>query len=301
VDTAATVSADEFRAVLETLCADKDVHAVIALILRTGATGDLLQAVAEAELSVPLTVVVLNQPEAVRLVPARDGHAPSYAYPEVAARALSRAVKYAQWRATPRQTVPAFPDVDAEQARNIVHRFLAGRPDGGRLPQQDAADLLAVYRIPLAPGAAGPGAGVAASVADQAGYPVWRVGVLDDQMFGPLVVLGPGSASAGGSATGAAAGPVARLAPLTEADADALISSAGAAHPSLGHSDAAADSLAELRDVLLRLSRLSDDLPEITQLDLNPVIVRPGGTVAAGARIRVAPQAAQDPFLRRLR
>jgi acyl-CoA synthetase (NDP forming) len=300
VDTAATVSADEFRAVLETLCADKDVHAVIALILRTGATGDLLQAVAEAELSVPLTVVVLNQPEAVRLVPARDGHAPSYAYPEVAARALSRAVKYAQWRATPRQTVPAFPDVDAEQARNIVHRFLAGRPDGGRLPQQDAADLLAVYRIPLAPGAAGPGAGVAASVADQAGYPVWRVGVLDDQMFGPLVVLGPGGAAAGGSATGAAAGPAARLAPLTESDADALISSAGAAHPSLGHSDAA-ESLADQRDVLLRVSRLSDDLPEITQLDLNPVIVRPGGTVAAGARILVVPQAPQDPFLRRLR
>src|SRR6185312_7166723 len=51
VDTAATVSADEFRAVLETLGADKDVHAAIALILRTGATGDLLQAVAEAELS----------------------------------------------------------------------------------------------------------------------------------------------------------------------------------------------------------------------------------------------------------
>ena len=53
--------------------------------------------------------------------------------------------------------------------------------------------------------------------------------------------------------------------------------------------------------MLLRVSRLSDDLPEITELDLSPVTTRPDGAVAAGARIRVAPQAAQDPFLRRLR
>jgi acyl-CoA synthetase (NDP forming)/GNAT superfamily N-acetyltransferase len=98
VDTAATVSADAFRQVLETLGADPGVHAVIALILQTGATGDLLAAIAEADVSVPLAVVVLNQPEAVRLVDGRGGKVPAYAYPEVAARALSRAVRYAEWR-----------------------------------------------------------------------------------------------------------------------------------------------------------------------------------------------------------
>jgi hypothetical protein len=49
------------------------------------------------------------------------------------------------------------------------------------------------------------------------------------------------------------------------------------------------------------VSRLSDDLPEITELDLSPVIARQDGGTAVGARIRVAPQAPQDPFLRRLR
>ena len=53
--------------------------------------------------------------------------------------------------------------------------------------------------------------------------------------------------------------------------------------------------------MLLRVSRLTDDLPEITELDLNPVIARPDGAVAVDARIRVAPQVPQDPFLRRLR
>jgi acyl-CoA synthetase (NDP forming)/GNAT superfamily N-acetyltransferase len=294
VDTAATVSADAFRGVLETLGADEDVHAVIALVLRTGATGDLLQAIAEAELAVPIAVVVLNQPEAVRLIPTRSGSAPCYAYPEVAARALSRAVKYAQWRATPRQTVPAFPDVDAEQARAIVHAFLAGQPDGGWLPGQDVAGLLGLYRIPLAPSIVKPATSTAQPVT--AGGTEVFVGVRDDQMFGPLVVL-----RLGGGAADVPGGPAARLTPLTEADADALIGSARSAAVARGHPGAAAADLTALRDVLLRVSRLSDDLPEITELDLSPVIARPDGAAAAGARVRVAAQAQQDPFLRRLR
>ena len=68
-----------------------------------------------------------------------------------------------------------------------------------------------------------------------------------------------------------------------------------------GHGGAPAADLAALRDVLLRVSRLTEDLPEIAELDLNPVIARPDGAVAANARIRVAPQSPQDPFLRRLR
>ena len=115
-------------------------------------------------------------------------------------------------------------------------------------------------------------------------------------MFARLVVLG-----LGGTACGAVAGLPARLAPLTEADADALIGSVRPAARLHGPGDDPAAGLAALRDVLLRVSRLSDDLPEITELDLNPVVARPDGAVVAGARVRVAPQAPQDPFLRRLR
>ena len=46
------------------------------------------------------------------------------------------------------------------------------------------------------------------------------IGVKDDQMFGPLVVFG-----VGGAATEVLADRAARLAPLTEADADTLINS----------------------------------------------------------------------------
>ena len=276
MDTAATVSADAFRQVLEALGADEDVHAVIALILRTGATGDLLAAVAEADVSVPLAVVVLNQPEAVRLVDAKGGKVPAYAYPETAARALSRAVRYAEWRATPRQTVPVFLDVDPERARDIAQAFLAGHPDGGWLPRPDVMALLRSYRIPL----------VATTDAVQpmiAGGTEVRIGVKDDQMFGPLVVFG-----LGGPATEVLADQAARLAPLTEADADTLINSIRSAALLRGHRGAPAADLAALRDVLLRVSRLTEDLPEITELDLNPVIARADGVIAVDARIRVA-------------
>jgi acyl-CoA synthetase (NDP forming) len=122
------------------------------------------------------------------------------------------------------------------------------------------------------------------------------VGVADDQMFGPLVIFG-----LGGVATEVLADHSARLAPLTAHDADALIGSIRSASLLRGHRGTPAADLVALRDVLMRVSRLADDIPEICELDLNPVIARPDGAIAVDSRIRVVPQAARDPFLRRLR
>jgi len=287
VDTVATVSADGFRQALEILAADEDVHAIIALVLRTGATGDLLSAIEEADLRVPLAAVVLNQPEAVRTLDGRRGKVPAYAYPEAAARALARAARYAEWRGTPGAAPPELGGVDAEGGRALVHGFLAARPAGDWLPRPDAIALLGCYGLALAP---------TAEAAD--GDDVVAIGVTDDQMFGPLVMLSPAVPVTGPPVTGTA-----RLAPLTEADADVLISSIhprppGPGQPAAARQRAAAD--AALRDALLRVSRLTDDLPEIAELDLSPVVVGPQGAVIADARVRVAPQQPQDPFLRKL-
>jgi acyl-CoA synthetase (NDP forming) len=105
----------------------------------------------------------------------------------------------------------------------------------------------------------------------------------------------------GGAATEVLADHAARLAPLTEADADMLINSLRSAPLLRGHRGVPAADLKALRGVLLRVSRLTDDLPEVTELDLDPVIAGPDGAVAVDARIRVTPQVPQDPFLRRLR
>ena len=122
------------------------------------------------------------------------------------------------------------------------------------------------------------------------------VGVADDHMFGPLVVFG-----LGGVATEVLADHAARLTPLTDTDADQLIGSIRSAPLLRGHRGSPPADLGALRDLLLRVSRLADDLPEVTELDLNPVIARADGVFVVDARIKVRPYQPQDPFLRKLR
>ena len=122
------------------------------------------------------------------------------------------------------------------------------------------------------------------------------IGVVQEPVFGPLVVFG-----LGGVATEVLNDHTARLAPLTGSDAKAMIGSIRAAPLLLGHRGTPAVDLAGLADTLLRVSRLADDLAEVAELDLNPVIARSDAVFAVDARIRVTSQAAADPFLRRLR
>jgi len=121
-------------------------------------------------------------------------------------------------------------------------------------------------------------------------------GVTDDRIFGPLVVFG-----LGGVATEVLDDHATRLTPLTDRDADQLIRSIRSAPLLLGHRGQPPADLKQLRELLLRIARLSEDLPEITDLDLNPVIARPDGVFVVDARIRVATCEPQDPFLRKLR
>jgi acyl-CoA synthetase (NDP forming) len=125
------------------------------------------------------------------------------------------------------------------------------------------------------------------------------IGVTDDHVFGPLVVFGLGGVDP--KAPDVLADHAARLTPLTNTDADQLIYSVRSAPLLLGDGGRPPADLAMLRDLLLRVSRLADDLPEVTELDLNPVIVRPDGAFVVDARVKVRPYQPQDPFLRKLR
>jgi acyl-CoA synthetase (NDP forming)/GNAT superfamily N-acetyltransferase len=122
------------------------------------------------------------------------------------------------------------------------------------------------------------------------------VGVVQEPVFGPLVVFG-----LGGVATEVLGDHAARLTPLTDIDADELIHSVHAAPLLFGHRGTPSVDIAALTDVLLRVSRLADDLHEVAELDLNPVIATKDGVHAVDARIRVVPAHPRDPFLRRLR
>ena len=121
------------------------------------------------------------------------------------------------------------------------------------------------------------------------------VGVVQEPVFGPVVVFG-----LGGVAADMLGDYAARLAPLTGADADDLIHAIRAAPALLGQPGRPAADIGAVRDTLLRVSRLADDLPQVAELDLNPVIARPDGVIAVDARIRVTSLHLADPFLRQL-
>ena len=54
-----------------------------------------------------------------------------------------------------------------------------------------------------------------------------------------------------------------------------------------GFRGAPAADPAALTDLVLRLSRLAEDLPEVVELDLNPVMALPDCCIAVDARVRV--------------
>jgi acyl-CoA synthetase (NDP forming) len=122
-----------------------------------------------------------------------------------------------------------------------------------------------------------------------------RISVLHEQVAGPLVLFGLGGADGDVLADRAA-----RLAPLTDADADDLIRSARGAPLLLGRRGVPAADLASLKDMLLRVSRMADDLPQIAELELSPVIARPDGAQAVDGRIRIQAAEPADAHLRRL-
>lgn len=107
-------------------------------------------------------------------------------------------------------------------------------------------------------------------------------GVVQDPVFGPLVAFGPGGVFA--ELIGEASF---RIAPLTDRDADALVSGGKAGRLVRGFRGVPAADAGALADLLLRLARLGEDFPAVGELDLNPVIALPDRCVAVDARVRV--------------
>ncbi|MET9703834.1 bifunctional acetate--CoA ligase family protein/GNAT family N-acetyltransferase [Streptomyces griseus] len=85
-----------------------------------------------------------------------------------------------------------------------------------------------------------------------------------------------------------------RLVPATDRDAAELIRSIRAAPVLFGWRGSAPVDTAALEELLLRLSRLVDDHPEVVSVALEPVVVAPHGLTALGASVRLAPPPARN-------
>jgi acyl-CoA synthetase (NDP forming) len=112
------------------------------------------------------------------------------------------------------------------------------------------------------------------------------IGVMDDPQFGPLIAFG-----LGGIYVEILADVRFRVTPLTDRDAEEMIREIRGYRLLQGYRGHAPADIRAIEEVLLRISRMVEDIPEIRELDLNPLFaLAPGqGCVVVDARIRVAP------------
>jgi len=119
------------------------------------------------------------------------------------------------------------------------------------------------------------------------------VGVVHDRLFGSLVGFG-----SGGVDVEVLDDVHFRVTPLSDRDVDELIQASGSVRLMRGHRGRPSSDLPALADLVTRVSRLAEQVPEIVELDLNPVLVLPEGRGCqiVDVRLRVGP--AQRPAAR---
>jgi len=177
-----------------------------------------------------------------------------------------------------------YPAVLKAADPNLVHKSDVG---GVRLNLADAAEVAAAYRA-VVDATGDPRVLVQPQVATQAEL---VAGIVHDPLFGSLVMLG-----LGGVHTDLFADRALRLLPVTDTDAAAMWRSLRAAPLLTGYRGAPAADTAGIEDLVLRLGRLAEELPEVAELDLNPVLAGPDGVVAVDVKLRLAPVDAEpDP------
>ncbi|MFF5261074.1 GNAT family N-acetyltransferase [Actinomadura viridis] len=294
--------AGEYEAALAEALADDGVDAVVALFTPPTIGGydvrvpERIRRLAAGSTK-PIVATYLGSegmPEELRVTgpdgTAAAGSIPSYPAPENAVRALAYVIRYAQWRRRPQGHVPDLDGTDRRRARALVGEWLRSGAPVDATPRQ-AADLLACYGVEVTDehgagstggtggtGGAGDGEGGAGRAR---GVPA-RVVTMEDPSFGAVVSFGLADETAALLDDRAY-----RLAPLTEVEAAELVRAIRTAPLLLGHRGAEPVDVPALEDLLLRVSRLADDLPEVARLELDPVEVGVSGIVVRRVGLRL--------------
>ena len=117
------------------------------------------------------------------------------------------------------------------------------------------------------------------------------VGILRDRVFGPAILFG-----AGGVAVEVLRDRAVGLPPLNETLAAKLIDGTRVARMLGTFRNLPAIDRGALIDVLLRVSELACEIPEIDELDINPLVVDENGAIALDARVGLHAKASATPY-----
>lgn len=120
------------------------------------------------------------------------------------------------------------------------------------------------------------------------------VGAASDPVFGPVIAVG-----AGGVTVELTRDIAVRVAPLTDLDAEEMVRELTTFPLLDGFRGAPKKDVGALADLILRVSALADDHPEIVEMDCNPVMVLPHGAAIVDARVKVRIASPERPFAAR--
>ena len=171
IDMLASASAEDYGRALAAILRDEAIDSVLViyippLVTDPDAVADAIRRTAQQAPHKTVAGIVMRAAGA----PAALAPIPCFAFPESAARALARVIRYGSWRAKTPGRVPAFRDVRVDQLRGVVDGALAR--GGGWMTPEEAERLLAAAGIETAPTRVVTNADDAVAAACTMGYPV---------------------------------------------------------------------------------------------------------------------------------
>jgi acetyl-CoA synthetase (ADP-forming)/acetyltransferase len=285
VDLLADVPVERYTGAVDALLRETQADALLFLHAPTAMVSSALIAEAVAPLMLAARKNVLScwlggrSVAAARKIFADAGLA-TYDTPE---KAVHGFLQIAQYRRNQEllMEVPAASAATGAPERAAAQALVAAQLAAGRaeLSDNDARALLSAYGIALATPqqAALTGQTLAAA----------RIQTGTDPVFGPVVFFGQG-----GIAAEVAADRAAGLPPLNMVLARDMVGRTRVARL-LAQGQTAADAEALCR-TLVQVADMVADLPQLAELDLNPLLALGGGVVALAARVRLAPPRAEQ-------
>ena len=236
----------------------------------------------------PQTPAGVDADGAAAVIAEALGDSPSWLAPDATARLLRAyglALAPFEIAATPSDAGSYAAALGGPVALKAIVPGLLHKTDAGavRLGLSSAARVAAAARDLRATFAAA-GTPVDGYVIQQMAPPgvEMLVGVAGDEHFGPVVAC-----AAGGTAVELLGDVQVRLAPVSDAEAEAMVRGLRTFPLLDGYRGAPRADLGALVDVVVRAAALAAAHPEVAELDLNPVVVSVSGALVVDARVRV--------------
>ena len=152
----ASATPEEYARTIRTVANDPNVDSLVVIFIPPIAISpeDVASKILDETVSlggrIPVLTTFMATHGVAEVLSKGKTRIPSYPFPETAARALSRAVQYSKWLATPQSTTRSFSDARKGEAAAVVAKALADSGSGGRwLSSAETQEILACYGISL--------------------------------------------------------------------------------------------------------------------------------------------------------